>query len=315
MANFTKRACLLALALISACAQKPVSTIAEPTICELSDDDVAQLSSLSPEQQDEKFGHCDLSSFEKFNPVLTPERVTLINQQIAFELGLLGYNKRLLEEPVLTENIKGFQRSLGEPETGRLTQRQLSKAAELARKKSYFEVRLPLNGLGFKPNIKSEPDRLEFQGTWVVRGETLDGPYTLSDSKYNFWEFECEKSIQKCTSIHVNFGVSDDIVGIGRFENNAYDILSWDEDEVVLKNQKYSPKSCRNAIITVHIKDGDVTQKVTQQKQCRRLPDLKEPQMLDLLSTWEQAKKLNTHRLEQTLSVYTDDYMALKGAR
>ena len=83
------------------------ASVVNPTVCELTDQEKRTIGSINQQQLITKYGHCDLSSFESVNPALTPETVELINKQVAFELGLLGYNKRLLEDPVLTENIKG----------------------------------------------------------------------------------------------------------------------------------------------------------------------------------------------------------------
>ena len=290
------------------------ASVVNPTVCELTDQEKRTIGSINQQQLIAKYGHCDLSSFESVNPALTPETVELINKQVAFELGLLGYNKRLLEDPVLTENIKGFQRSLGEPESGRLTQKQLIKANEIASKKTYVSVRMPLSGNGVKPYVWLESDNLRFAGTWQVEGETLEGPYKISDSKFNYWDFECDKKIRTCKSTHVNIGVSDEVVGIGQFENNSFDILSWESDKVVLTYDTLTDESCRKAVITVDLRLGTVQRLATQQNRCRGIADLPAPRIANLVSSWEHAKKLNAHRLEQTLSAFTEDYMKLKAA-
>ena len=307
----------MAALLVSGCqgtSGTSTASVVNPTVCELTDQEKRTIGSINQQQLIAKYGHCDLSSFESVNPALTPETVELINKQVAFELGLLGYNKRLLEDPVLTENIKGFQRSLGEPESGRLTQKQLIKANEVASKKTHFDVRLPLNGNGFKPNIKLGPESLEFQGTWQVNGESLEGPYDFSESKFNFWDFECNKKTEKCKSTHVDFGVTNEVVGIGAFKKNSYDILSWESDKVTLTFDTLTEESCRKAVITVDLQLGQVQRVATQQNRCRGVADLTAPRVAVLVSSWEQAKKLNAHRLEQTLSAFTEDYMKLKAA-
>jgi len=300
----------LSAAGLLSCQSKAQSALSERVICDISEQDIKQFADLTTEQLDEKYGHCDLTSFAKINPVYTTEHVELINKQVAFELGLLGYNKALLEDPVPTENIKGFQKALGEPQSGRLTQRQLGKAVELAEKKIYFDVRLPLSGNGTGPYIgpvSADSENLRLAGTWEV--ETSDCIDTRRHRKFNYWEYKCDKASLTCSSINMDFRVTHEFVGMNQFKRKDYDVRTWDDGKIVFVNRGAIKDANKTPVVTVDLRTGTI-KKVTPLHNCKS----DAPEVLQLKGSWELGKKLNAERAKESPGVYTGDYMALKAA-
>jgi len=197
----------------------------------------------------------------------------------------------------ISDEIKKFQRDLGNPQTGYLTFGQFNELNRRYNRVGEMQILVP--GFG-DLYIGKYPGYVSAEGSWILDGEEIAFPINLS-------KVICKQETKTCLVISADvwtppFDEGDDASQLS-LDEEYYEIISWGKTEVVSQNEG----RCRKTIMTINTNSKEVIQ-VTHNNETEmcdmgtadlfKVPKLKKPRIARLVpgfkvsyAYWKERKK------------------------